>query len=177
MAQLTEEQKHEGTMAAVLVARGWKVEAPPSRQLPSFTEIDYMSAECLAVLFKGHECGTCRHFDNRGPDTDVGQCVWKGIVPFWLGDGNRSSSHHATDGAGCNAWVVREAVRTPPYPPLNFPGELKMAKAILERHGWFVVSPPQRAPAGCSANYDPRVWQLLELATELNRRLGAMVQR
>jgi hypothetical protein len=51
------------------------------------------------------------------------------------------------------------------------------ARRLLEAAGWFVVAPPERAPAGCSANYDPRVWQLMELATELNRRIGQMVQR
>ena len=64
----------------------------------------------------------------------------------------------------------------PTYPPLNFPGELAMAKAILERHGWFVVGPLQKVSSS-PPGYDPRVWQLMELTRELNRRLDEMVQR
>ena len=74
----------------------------------------------------------------------------------------------------------------PTYPPLNFPSatsqaliehtELAMAKAILERYGWFVVGPLQKVSSP-PPGYDPRVWQLMELTRELNRRLAEMVQR
>jgi hypothetical protein len=59
-------------------------------------------------------------------------------------------------------WTIREP--NPPFP-------LATMKFELERAGYFVLGPPERAAAGVPAAYDARVWQLSNLVHELNRRL------